>query len=66
MSPGLRRLAEDPEVEAALVLTDGYVDYPPEEMPYRVLWVLIGDDVSPSYEPPYGTGSQQTTYRYEN
>src|SRR5262249_26163224 len=38
MSPALLRLGEDPEVEAALVLTDGYIDYPADPPPYRILW----------------------------
>jgi len=54
MSPGLLRLAEDPEVEAALVLTDGYINYPDQPVPYRVLWVLSGSDVTGSFEPSYG------------
>lgn len=53
MSPGLLHLANDPEVEAVLVLTDGYVEYPAEPPPYRVLWALIGDYVS-SFTPWYG------------
>jgi hypothetical protein len=53
MSPGLDRLAEDPEVAAALVLTDGYIAIPAEEPPFRVLWVLLGD-VCDQFAPPYG------------
>jgi predicted metal-dependent peptidase len=53
MSPAIRHLAADPEVEAALVLTDGYIDYPQEPPPYRVLWALIGDYVNP-FTPLYG------------
>jgi predicted metal-dependent peptidase len=53
MSPGLLHLAEDPEVEAALLLTDGYIEYPAEPMPYRLLWGLIGQ-VNRSFNPPYG------------
>jgi predicted metal-dependent peptidase len=53
MSPGLLHLANDPEVEAALLLTDGYIDYPAEPMPYRLLWGLIGQ-VNRSFRPPYG------------
>ena len=51
MSPAMHRLAEDPEVEAVLVLTDGYIDYPPNPMPYAVLWVIAGGD---SFSAPYG------------
>jgi hypothetical protein len=35
MSPGLLRLAEDPEVEVAMVITDGCVDYPAEPVPLK-------------------------------
>jgi predicted metal-dependent peptidase len=53
MTPGLTRLADEPEVAAALVLTDGYISYPADEPPFHVLWVLLGD-ISSSFEPPYG------------
>jgi predicted metal-dependent peptidase len=53
MSPGLWRLAQDPEVGAVLVLTDGYIDYPAQEPPYAVLWGLV--DGTESFSPPYGT-----------
>jgi len=46
-------LAEDPEVDAVLVLTDGYISYPAEEPPYAVLWGLV--DGYSSFTPPYGT-----------
>jgi predicted metal-dependent peptidase len=52
MSPAMWRLAEDPEVEAALVLTDGYIDYPGEPMPYEVLWVVTEEPTW--FSPPYG------------
>ncbi len=59
MSPGLLRLADDPTVEAAMVITDGYIDYPPEEqVPFEVLWCIIcyGDDTVPTwFEPGYGS-----------
>jgi hypothetical protein len=53
LSPALRRLAGDPTVEAVVVLTDGDIVYPPEDMPYDVLWVLpaVG---SSWFQPPYG------------
>jgi hypothetical protein len=53
MSPAILHLAADPEVEAVLVLTDGYIDYPKESPPYRVLWALIGEYITP-FEPVYG------------
>jgi predicted metal-dependent peptidase len=53
LSPALRHLADDVRVEAVIVLTDGEIAYPPEEMPYSVLWVLpaLG---SSRFHPPYG------------
>jgi predicted metal-dependent peptidase len=53
MSPAMRHLADDPRVEAVVVLTDGDIEYPREPMPYDVLWVLSADG-EPSFEPPYG------------
>ena len=58
MSPGLLRLADDPTVEAAVVLTDGYIDYPRKEnVPFEVLWCIISRDGSvPScFDPGYGS-----------
>lgn len=52
LSPALRHLAEDPRVEAVVVLTDGEIDYPPEEMPFAVLWVLPAS--APGFQPNYG------------
>ncbi len=53
LSPALRYLAEDPNVQAVVVLTDGEIAYPEEEMPYDVLWVLPAHG-STSFRPPYG------------
>jgi predicted metal-dependent peptidase len=52
MSPALHALERDPEVEAALVITDGYIDYPEEPMPYEVLWVVT--DRPGAFRPRYG------------
>lgn len=41
MTPAMLRLAEDPEVTAVIVLTDGYIDYPEQEPPYETLWVIV-------------------------
>ncbi len=56
MSPGLNRLGEDDEVSAALVLTDGYIEYPAEEPAYAVLWALFnsGYGRNAEFRPPYG------------
>lgn len=41
MSPAMLKLAEDPDVTNVLVITDGYIEYPPEkDIPYDVLWCL--------------------------
>jgi predicted metal-dependent peptidase len=53
LSPGLQALAEDARVTAALVITDGDISYPPEEMPYDVLWVIT-PGANGSFNPPYG------------
>lgn len=56
MSPGLWRLAEDPTVGAAVVLTDGGIDFPPKEtVPFDVLWCVFshGGDAS-WFKPGYG------------
>lgn len=52
MSPAMERLAQDPEVTGAIVLTDGWIGFPEEEMPYRVLWVMTED--YPGFDPSYG------------
>jgi predicted metal-dependent peptidase len=53
LSPALRHLADDPRVEAVVVLTDGDIAYPEEEPPYDVLWVLPAHG-SAAFHPPYG------------
>jgi predicted metal-dependent peptidase len=53
LSPALRHLADDARVEAVVVLTDGEITYPPEPMPYSVLWVLPAL-APPGFHPPYG------------
>ena len=41
MSPAMLKLAEDPDVTAVIVLTDGYIDYPKQEPPYETLWAIV-------------------------
>jgi predicted metal-dependent peptidase len=53
LSPAMRHLADDANVEAVVVLTDGEITYPPEAMPYNVLWVLPAV-ASLQFHPPYG------------
>jgi predicted metal-dependent peptidase len=48
----MRMLAEDARVTACLVITDGEIGYPADEMPYAVLWVLPGEETG--FVPPYG------------
>jgi predicted metal-dependent peptidase len=54
MTPAMLRLADDPEVEAALVVTDGYIEYPQSPMPYQLLWVLTEPKPPDSFTPHYG------------
>jgi predicted metal-dependent peptidase len=51
LSPAMLRLAEDPEVRAAVVITDGDIAYPQAAMPYEVLWVTTA---ASAFRPPYG------------
>jgi predicted metal-dependent peptidase len=53
LSPALRALAEDGRVTATIVITDGDIAYPPEEMPYDVLWVVT-PAVTKNFNPSYG------------
>ena len=52
MAPALVRLAEDPEVQSAIVITDGDIDYPESAPPFDVLWVLTL--FNPRFQPEYG------------
>lgn len=52
MSDAMYRLAEDPTVTAAVVLTDGDIAYPESAPPYDVLWGTTG--YNPSFMPTYG------------
>jgi predicted metal-dependent peptidase len=51
LSPGMLSLADDPQVRAAVIITDGDIDFPAEPMPYDVLWVLPR---AAAFNPPYG------------
>jgi predicted metal-dependent peptidase len=53
LSPALLYLADDPNVKAVLVLTDGDIAYPQEPLPYDVLWVLPAPAAA-VFRPPYG------------
>ncbi len=56
MSPAMYQLAADPEVERAIVITDGEIGYPGHPMPYEVLWVLTSQDsrYKRDFNPGYG------------
>jgi hypothetical protein len=45
-------LAEDSGVSAVVVITDGEIAYPGEDMPYCVLWVMPKRG---NFLPPYGS-----------
>jgi predicted metal-dependent peptidase len=53
MTPAMERLAADPAVRAAAIITDGEIQYPPDPMPYAVLWVLPPGR-SAAFQPGYG------------
>lgn len=53
LTPALARLADDPSVEAAVVVTDGAIAYPAEPPLYAVLWAVVGSDIA-WFQPPYG------------
>jgi predicted metal-dependent peptidase len=54
LTPAMQRLGEDPEVGAAVVLTDGEIDYPEHAVPYNVLWVLPAWKNPQEFSPRYG------------
>jgi predicted metal-dependent peptidase len=54
LTPAMLRLAEDAEVTAAIVLTDGEIEYPQEAVPYNVLWVLPPWKNTHEFTPRYG------------
>ncbi len=53
LSPALRHLAEDQQVRAVVAITDGEIAYPPEAMPYELLW-LVPPGAASAFHPPYG------------
>ena len=54
MTPALDYLAADPQVRAALLLTDGDVTYPAAAPPFDVLWVLTPEAARARFAPPFG------------
>jgi predicted metal-dependent peptidase len=53
LTPAMERLAADPQVRAAAIITDGDVQFPLDPMPYEVLWVLPAGR-SAAFHPSYG------------
>ncbi|ETR66156.1 MAG: hypothetical protein OMM_13170, partial [Candidatus Magnetoglobus multicellularis str. Araruama] len=53
MSAAMIKFVKDPEVEAAIVITDGDIDYPDQPLPYSVLWMLSRSDYN-NFKPEYG------------
>jgi len=53
LTPAMERLAADPQVRAAAIITDGDIQFPAEPMPYAVLWVLPPTH-SAGFQPGYG------------
>jgi predicted metal-dependent peptidase len=52
LTPALALLAADPRVSAAIVITDGDIEYPRDPVPYAVLWAVPGSFTA--FAPPYG------------
>ena len=52
LTPALQAFAADPRITAAIVITDGDIEYPKEPMPYAVLWAVPGEITM--FSPPYG------------
>jgi predicted metal-dependent peptidase len=53
LSPAMLALVQDARVTAAVVITDGDIEYPQAPMPYAVLWV-VPQSANPAFNPPYG------------
>jgi predicted metal-dependent peptidase len=53
LSPAMALLAEDPQVRAAAIITDGDIQFPSEPTPYQVLWV-VAPGGSAAFQPGYG------------
>lgn len=51
LTAAMTRLADDPQVTAAVIVTDGDIAFPVSRPPYGVLWVLPRMS---NFNPPYG------------
>jgi predicted metal-dependent peptidase len=52
LTPAMELLAADPQVRAVAIITDGDIQFPPDAMPYAVLWVVPPG--SSAFNPSYG------------
>jgi predicted metal-dependent peptidase len=52
LTPAMESLAADPQVRAVAIITDGDIQFPPDAMPYAVLWVVPPG--SSAFSPSYG------------
>jgi predicted metal-dependent peptidase len=53
LSPALLHLADDPNTRAAVVVTDGDIEYPRKAMHYEILWIVVAS-ARAGFAPPYG------------
>ena len=53
LSPAMLALADDPQITATVIVTDGEIAFPSAPMPYGVLWVLPAGHAT-RFNPPYG------------
>ncbi len=60
LTPAMMHLSRDPAVRAAIVITDGEIDFPQSAPPYDVLWVLPSN-ASEGFSPRYGRVVQMAT-----
>jgi predicted metal-dependent peptidase len=60
VTPALAHLAEDPHVQAVVVITDGDIGYPDQAPPYSVLWI-VPPAAAGRFSPPYGRVLQMET-----
>jgi predicted metal-dependent peptidase len=60
VTPALAHLAEDAQVQAVVVITDGDIGYPDEAPPYAVLWI-VPPAAAGRFAPPYGRVLQMET-----
>lgn len=51
LTPAMLKFADDPQVSAVVVVTDGDIVFPADAPPYGVLWVL---PQMANFNPPYG------------